>query len=667
MRVQLLSPDAVNQAPVAADDLARTRAGQAVDIPVLANDLDPERSPLRIGEFLATDATHGSVSVTVVNTVPALRFVPEPGYAGMASFTYRAEDVLGVRSATAKVLVAVAADDAENRPPEASPDAVRVRRGVEAELVVTANDVDPDGDVLTVRLPDPVPSGLMVVVQGDTLRITARAGANDLSKFDYEVSDGRGGTARAQVLVQVVDTEEPNRAPLANADAATVVLGKSVDVDVTRNDIDPDGDPLTVVSVADVVNGQAVVTGDKVRFTPASSALSGATGLGSFSYAVSDGHGHQATADVSVQVLAEALAQPPYARDDSATTNLGTSIPIPVLDNDGDPSGEQPALSGAIGCETGLATRTGNSVRYTPAVQGADHCAYTIVNSRGLTASAKIVVSVQPPAVVNQPPVALADSSMAIAGGPAVTVDVVSNDTDPDGDPLTLEFVGSATLGRAAKSGNLIVYTPPATLSSLQPESISYSIHDGHGHSVSSTLTMLVAPVVPPPKQLLAAEDTATATAPAPATSVAVLANDSGPNGDASGLMVTSVVVTGGVGTASLSGNTVVMRPDPTFVGTMTAAYTIQDGLNRSASSNVILHGAAPTEPSPAGPLDQRHDGERRQRDRQRPRQRQRPGQRSADRDDHLPTELRHGAGGAVRSPSRRRSRSRARPRSATR
>ena len=114
------------------------------------------------------------------------------------------------------------------------------------------------------------------------------------------------------MLVQVVDTEEPNRAPLANADAATVVLGKSVDVDVTRNDIDPDGDPLTVVSVADVVNGQAVVTGDKVRFTPASSALSGATGLGSFSYAVSDGHGHQATADVSVQVLAEALAQPPY-------------------------------------------------------------------------------------------------------------------------------------------------------------------------------------------------------------------------------------------------------------------------------------------------------------------------------------------------------------------
>ena len=72
-----------------------------------------------------------------------------------------------------------------------------------------------------------------------------------------------------------------------------------------------------------------------------------------FTYTVSDGNGHEVSADVSVSILRESVARPPYARDDSTFTTVDSPVTVDVLRNDGDPSGERPTLVGNPGCPAG--------------------------------------------------------------------------------------------------------------------------------------------------------------------------------------------------------------------------------------------------------------------------------------------------------------------------
>ena len=152
--VELLAADAVNQAPMASRRQRRRRARTAaVDISVLANDLDPERDPLRIGEFAITG--EGSVSVTVGRDgLPALHFEPALDFSGPVDADLRGR---GRPRRPQR-----AGDGDRRRRPgretttvrrSTEPDAVRVRRDSETEIPVLANDVDPDGDPLSVIAP----------------------------------------------------------------------------------------------------------------------------------------------------------------------------------------------------------------------------------------------------------------------------------------------------------------------------------------------------------------------------------------------------------------------------------------------------------------------------------------------------------------------------------
>ena len=62
-------------------------------------------------------------------------------------------------------------------------------------MPVLVNDIDPDGDAMTLSVVAPLPPGLDVSVEGAQLSLVARTGAADPLPFQYEVSDGRGGVA----------------------------------------------------------------------------------------------------------------------------------------------------------------------------------------------------------------------------------------------------------------------------------------------------------------------------------------------------------------------------------------------------------------------------------------------------------------------------------------
>ena len=448
--IELLPADAPNQAPIGSPDVAETGPDAPVVIDVLLNDIDPERDALRVASFTPPDVG-GKISETLAPSgLPALRYEPPTGASGTATFTYRPVDSFGAVGEPVAVRIEIAQLTDENRPPIVKPDAARVRRDIATTLPVLANDRDPDGDRLSLGLIEPLPPGLEVRVEGNELEVIARAGAARLSPFAYTVDDGRGHVVAGSVLIALIGELEPNRPPIANADAASAVVGTAQLIDVLANDSDPDGDRLILVAVertTETPNAGAIqVQGSSVQYTAAPIVTDDDIAIDRFTYTITDGNGNDAVGEVSVRVLPEAIAAPPFAQDDAATTEVDVAVTLDVLRNDGDPSGERPTIVGQPGCAGGgTAFETPDArVTYRPPAgrSGVFSCTYEVRNSQGLRASATIVVSVLEPEISNAPP-EVDNEDITIEVGESTVIDVLANDSDPDGPRSELRVLSS--------------------------------------------------------------------------------------------------------------------------------------------------------------------------------------------------------------------------------
>ncbi|MCY1341647.1 Bacterial Ig domain protein [compost metagenome] len=200
------APDQLpNQAPVSLADSATTSAGVPVTINVLANDHDPEGGALSVVDLTPPAAGQGSVALSgnsVVYTPPATVGAPLT-----ATFTYRAQDAEGLKSAVTTVTVNVAATP--NQPPLAGNDSAGpVAAGSGPLLInVLANDSDPEGGALTVVALTPPAAGQGTVsTNGTQITYTppATVTAPFTATFTYRVQDAQGAqSAPATVSVQV--------------------------------------------------------------------------------------------------------------------------------------------------------------------------------------------------------------------------------------------------------------------------------------------------------------------------------------------------------------------------------------------------------------------------------------------------------------------------------
>ena len=226
------------------------------------------------------------------------------------------------------------------------------------------------------------------------------------------------------------------------------MIGNSVKIPVTANDLDPDHDVITLVSAADPADGSGTTTreGNSVRFTPNLADITEPTTV-TFGYKISDGHGHDATGKVTVTVLLEALPEPPFARDDFADTETDKPVTIDVLANDTDPSGGgQPHLTTNPVCANGGDAKRTPDDRVTfipPAGEtGTFPCKYTISNIQGLRAEASIIVTVTDPKPGNRAPTindGAMHASVDLGGTLTFNANVLADDAD--GDPLVFSAV----------------------------------------------------------------------------------------------------------------------------------------------------------------------------------------------------------------------------------
>ena len=356
-----------------------------------------------------------------------------------------------------------------------------------------ANDSDADLDTLTITAVTQGSNGT-VAISGDGVVYTHGGSETTSDSFTYTVGDGNGGTDTANVTITVTPVNDP---PLAVADTTTVAEGGPVVVGVLANDTDAEQDTLTITDLNQGLNGTAAISGDSVTYTHDGSQTTG----DSFTYTISDGNGGTDTGTLTVTVTN--VNDPPVAQIDAASVVEGGTVAVDVLSNDSDPDGDTLTINSVTQPSNGTTTVSGDSITYTHdgSRTTGDTFSYTIIDGKGGSDTATVTITVT---AANDPPVATGDTATVSEAG-SVAVNVLVDDADPDGDPLTITAVTPGANGATAISGDSVVYTHNG--SETTGDSLTYTIGDGNGGNDTATVTVTITPVNDPP---LASGDAAT-------------------------------------------------------------------------------------------------------------------------------------------------------------
>lgn len=223
---------------------------------------------------------------------------------------------------------------------------------------VLANDNDPDGHGLTAWVVDGPDDGTLALDTDGSFVYTHSGNTEEDDAFTYRISDGHGGHATAIVTVEV--EPPPNRAPVANPDSIVLMEDTVATFNPLVNDTDPEGDDISIHSVAVAHGGEMVLDGNgMVRFVPTRDFF----GTIEASYRVADEVGASAAAKIHIEVTP--VNDEPRAVADRVVLTQYLSQRIPVLVNDSDPDGDVLILTAVGVPEHGEVEVTGDEVLYT--------------------------------------------------------------------------------------------------------------------------------------------------------------------------------------------------------------------------------------------------------------------------------------------------------------
>ena len=567
---------AVNDPPVAGDDLATTDEDVPVTIPLTANDSDTEDVTVDPTSVSITSAPANG-TITAINADGSVEYTPDADFSGTDTFTYEVCDLDGACD-TATVTVTV---NAINDTPVAADDAVATSEDVPVTFDPLADngsgvDSDPDGDLLTVASVTQPANGTVVLNADGTITYTPDPDFNGVDTFTYLVCDPDGACDTATVTVTVAAVNDApvviNESPMTNEDTP-------INLDLIANDSDPDGDAITLDSVDAVSTsgGTIVVEADgTVTYTPPPNF----SGTDTFTYTVCDPFGACTDGLVEIDVLP--INDPPVGTDDAFTVDEDQTTVLDVLTNDSDVDGD-PLTVGSVDTTGTLGTVVINAdgtISYTPppGYNGTDSFTYDVCDPSGAcdTVTVTLTVTALPDA-----PVAVDDAATTNEDTVAV-IDVLVNDTDEDGDTLTVDLVTQPVNGSVSiNADDTITYIPDPNFSGT--DTFTYTVCDGTGLCDIATVTVDVLPVNDAP---VAVDDAVNADTVG-GTIIDVLVNDSDVEGDT--LTVDSVTQPAN-GTVTINADgTVTYTPDAGFTGDDTFTYTICDPAGACSTATVTV------------------------------------------------------------------------------
>ncbi|EJG0191390.1 tandem-95 repeat protein, partial [Vibrio parahaemolyticus] len=416
------------------------------------------------GKVVSLDANNGPANGTVsINPDGSVTYTPNDNYVGKDTFTYIVTSG-GVSESTTVEVNVTPVNDA----PVAKDDIATTQEDTAVTIDVLPNDTDVDGDKLSIEsVSVPKEQGTVEVVDGK-LVFTPAENFNGDAEITYTVTDG-GLTDQATVKVTV---NAVNDTPVVESNIADQTLAEdftpyTIDLNTAFSDVDNVDGELTF-SVSGNSNIQVAIVNGIATITPTADW----NGSETLTFTATDPSGESVSQPVNFTVapVADIVA-------DKATVVEDTPTIIKVLGNDtfeGD--GKVVSLDANNGPANGtVSVNPDGSVTYTPNDNyvGKDTFTY-VVTSGGVSESTAVEVNVTP---VNDAPVAK-DDIATTQEDTAVTIDVLSNDTDVDGDKLSSQ---SATVPEAQGKVEIVdgklVFTPAENFNGHAE--ITYTVTDG--------------------------------------------------------------------------------------------------------------------------------------------------------------------------------------------
>ena len=605
------------------------------DVNVILATSDPNGDPLHITIVSNPNPTvtvtqTGNGAYTITGTTP-----------GTYTITYQVCDTdqyaVHVLCDTSVIIATIlpTGGPAVNHAPVANNDYATTTGTTPATVNVRGNDSDPDSNPLTTPVlttPATTTDGHFTVNPDGTITFQPNAGLTPGIHYDtvtYQICDITTinphplcATAQLIVTTNVVDSPIVNRPPVAVDDHTTVGEDSASVINVKTNDSDPDGDALGTPSIlTPTVNGTivTVASNGNVTYVP-NPGLHSTNGqpVDSFKYQVCDtlsAHNPKPLCDTAeVYIYVTPINLPPVANDIHLSTPENTPLGVNVASGAFDPNGDPLTYTypnGTTTAQGGHITITGNgAVIYTPPVGfvGVDVFEYQVCDSSPynvhvLCDTGLVIINVTNPAdtLVNHPPVASNDYGVA-APGATINVNVVANDSDPDGNPIKVTGTSTITtaLGGTVTIGpnNTINYTAPSTVpDSIVVDSFSYTLCDTNAlhaiHVLCTSATVYITinqfdtNIIHINRPPVAADDFSTL-CEEDYSIVNVLNNDIDPNGDV--LTVTTIISGPSHGVAAVSSPDVVYIPAQYFYGQDSLEYKVCDSRNPALCDTAWVH-----------------------------------------------------------------------------
>jgi gliding motility-associated-like protein len=639
----------INDAPVAVNDNAVTSQNNAVTFNITANDYDVDGSinPATIDLDVTTAGNQTTRTTTQgtwsVNNQGDLTFTPATDYVGTTSITYTVRDDQNLISNVATIQMVVQVGIPSNVNPIANNDNGKTNQGIPVTINIIANDTDPDGsidastvdlNVGTALVDNSITNGAGTwTVSNGIVTFTPTPTFTGAATLTYVVSDNRGALSN-----QATITINVNASPIANNDTHATNEDTPTTINILANDTDPNG-TLNVGSVdldpATTGIQNAITTNEGVWSVNASGVLSFQPKLNYFgpatiTYTVRDNEG--AVSNVAtVTVTVNSVNDAPVAVNDNVTTLEDTPTSFNVTTNDTDVDGTINAATvdldpTSVGRQTTRTTAAGSwsvdnngIVTYTPALNynGTATITYVVLDNQNAVSNvATISVSVTP---VNDAPVAVNDVAETDEDH-AVTVSILSNDTDVDGtlnaasvdlNPTTTTEDKNLTTPQgtwSVSTAGVVTFTPVLNFNGTA--TISYTVKDNsNALSNTATISVTVNPVNDPP---VAVADNASVNEDVTLI-IDVLANDTDPDGPLDPATIdldpstpgiqNSITNPGGTWSVTTDGK-VKFVPTPNFNGNTSIQYTVNDDQGATSQPVAITVNVLPVNDAPVAQND---------------------------------------------------------------
>jgi VCBS repeat-containing protein len=322
-------------------------------------------------------------------------------------------------------------------------------------------------------------------------------------------------TEDTEARIDAVRVTQINTPPTATNDSVTTNEDTARTVNVLANDTDRDGDTLQITSVGTPSHGTATINNngtpsntadDYVDYNPAANYF----GTDSFTYTISDGKGGTATGTVNVTV--NSVNDNPTISDitgkqineDTSTGAISFTVgdvetAAGSLQVSGSSSNQTLVPNNNISFGGSGANRT---VTVTPAADksGTATITVTVTDADNGTSNDTFLLTVL---AGNDAPVAVADSDTTYEDTP-VAIDVKANDTDGDGDSLSVVASslsdpanGTVSLITSGTNAGKVLYTPDQDYNNTAAtrDTFSYKVTDGQAASNAATVSVRVDPV----------------------------------------------------------------------------------------------------------------------------------------------------------------------------